>query len=205
MGEQGQVLISYDASSLVIDKLCDRARERHATVACFYFDFAARKEQSPMNALGAVLRQVVEWLEEIPEEITQAYNDHKRALDGRGLQPPDIVKMLQSTVFENPTFICIDGIDECLAKNRVELLNSLNQILRRSPGTRVFMTGRPQIQAEVERHLSGRAIAVRITPRRRDIISYLKYRLDEDATPEAMDSSLEADIMKRVPDDISEM
>jgi len=31
-------------SSLVIDNLCDGGRGDNATIACFYFDFAARKE-----------------------------------------------------------------------------------------------------------------------------------------------------------------
>ena len=39
MEGEGQVLTSCDFSSLVIDSLCDQAREK-AAVACFYFDFA---------------------------------------------------------------------------------------------------------------------------------------------------------------------
>jgi len=203
MGE-GQALTRCDISSLVIDRLCDQARERNATVACFYFDFAASKEQSPTNMLGAVLKELVRGLDGIPEEITQAYNDHKRVTDGRGLQLADIVKMLQTAASEKPTFICIDGLDECVAGYRVKVLDSLNQVLRRSPGTRVFMTGRPQIQPEVERRLSGITVTVPITPQRHDIISFLHSRLDKDTTPGAMDSSLSAYILKEISQDISE-
>ena len=67
------------------------------------------------------------------------------------------------------------------------------------------MTGRPQIQAEIRRHLARRVTSVSITPRRDDIISYLHSRLDEDTTPDAMDSSLKTDILNRIPEDISEM
>ena len=42
------MLISCDISSLVIDDLCNQARGQDATVACFYFDFAVEKEQSPV-------------------------------------------------------------------------------------------------------------------------------------------------------------
>ena len=189
----------------MIDRLYAQAREGNATVAYFYFDFAAKQEQSHGNMLGAILKQVVRGLEEIPAEIKQAYQGQKNAIGWRGPQVVDIMRMLQTAASENPIFICIDGLDECLAKHRVELLNSLNQILRRSPETRVFMTGRPQIQAEVERHLSGRTIVVHITPRRHDVMSYLRCRLDKDETPNAMDSSLEADILKRITDNISEM
>ena len=113
--------------------------------------------------------------------------------------------MLQATADERPTFICIDALDECVAKYRVKLLDSLNQILQRSPGTRVFVTGRPHIQAEVGNRLSGRVITIRITPRKLDIISYLHTRLDEDTRPDAMDNSLKADILRKIPEDISEM
>ena len=109
------------------------------------------------------------------------------------------------TAGERPTFICIDALDECVAKYRVKLLDSLNQILQKSPGTRMFVTGRPHIQAEVENRLSGRVITIRITPRRLDIISYLHTRLDEDTRPDAMDNSLKADILRKIPEDISEM
>jgi len=174
-------------------------------VACFYFDFAAEKEQSPASMLGAVLKQVVSGLEEIPEEIAQAYKDHKKVIDGRGVQLDDIVNMLHTTASKKPTFICIDALDECVAGYRAKVLDSLNLVLQRSPGTRIFVTGRPQIQAEVEKRLPRRVITIRITPRRDDIISYLHARLGEDAKPGAMDSSLKADILKKIPEDVSEM
>ena len=168
--DEEQVLTSCDVSSLVIDKLCDQARSRRAAVSCFYFDFAAQKEQSPTSMMGALLKQVVSGLEEIPRKIAQTYEDHQKVIDGRGLKLADIVKMLQTATSEKPTFICIDALDECVARYRVKILDSINQILRGSPGTRVFVTGRPQIQAEVEKRLSRGAIVMRITPRRHDII-----------------------------------
>jgi len=199
------VLTSCDVSSLVIDWLCDQASGRKAAVACFYFDFAIQKEQSSTSMLGALLKQVVSGLEEIPEEIAQAYKDHTKVIDGRELQLADIMEMLQTTVSEKPTYICIDALDECVAEYRVKILNSLNQILQRSPGTRMFVTGRLHIEAEVRKRLSGRVADIRITPRRHDIINYLHSRLDEDITPDAMDDSLRADILGKIPKDISEM
>ena len=204
--KEGRVLTSCEVSSLVIDWLYDQAGGQRIAVACFYFDFAAQKEQSPTNMLGALQKQVVGGLEEIPKEIVQAYKDHKKVIDGRGLQLADIVKMLQTTASEQPTFICIDALDECAVGYRVKVLDSLNQILRRCPSTRVFVAGRPQIQAEVEKRLSSRRVmAIRIIPQRYDIIGYLHTRLDEDTKLDAMDSSLKADILKKIPEDVSEM
>jgi len=199
-----QALTSRD-SSLVIDNLCDQARVQSVAVTCFCFDFAAQKEQSPTSMLGALLKQVVGGLEGVPVEIVQAYRDQKKVIGGRGPGLSDIVNMLQTTSSEKHTFICIDALDECVAEHRAKLLNSLNKILQKSPGTRIFVTGRPHIQDEIGRRLSGRVTTMRITPRRGDIISYLRSRLDEDTTPDAMDSSLEAEILKKIPEDISEM
>ena len=199
------MLISFDISSLVIDSLCDQARGQNAAVACFYFDFAAQKEQSSTSMFGALLKQAVGGLGEVPEEIARAYEDQKRVIGGRGPQLSDIVKMMQTTSSKKPTFICIDALDECVAEHRVKLLNSLNKILQKSPSTRIFVTGRPHIQDEIEYRLPGRVATIHITPRRGDIIRYLRSRLDEDTTPDAMDSRLEADILKKIPEDISEM
>ena len=199
------MLTSRDISSLVIDSLCDQARERDVAVACFYFDFAAKTEQLPTSMLGALLKQVVGGLGELPGEIAKAYENQKSVLGGRAPRLSDIVGMLQATSSEKRTFICIDALDECGAEYRVKLLNSLNQILQKAPGTRIFATGRPHIQDEVVRRLSGKVTAIRITPKRGDIIRYLHNRLDEDTIPDAMDSSLEEEILTRIPEDISEM
>jgi len=92
-----------------------------------------------------------------------------------------------------------------LARDRVKILDSLNQIIQSSPGTRIFVTGRSHIEAEVMRRFSGRVTAMRITPRRDDVVSYLHRRLEEDTTPDAMDGSIKGDILKKIPDNISEM
>ena len=205
MEDRGQILTSGDISSLVIDSLCDQAREQNTTVACFYFDFAAQKEQTTPNMLGAVLKQLVCGLEETPEEISRAYRDQMSAVGGRGPLLSDIVKMLQTTSSKKRTFICIDALDECTAGNWVKLLDSLNQVLQKSPGARIFVTGRPHIRPEIERCLAGRVKILSISPKRDDITRYLHSRLHEDITRDAMDSSLEADILKKIPEDVSEM
>ena len=205
MEEKGQVLTDRDVSSLVIDRLCDQARGQEVAVACFYFDFAAQREQSSTSMLGALLKQVVNGLEEVPGEIAKAYEDQKKVIGGRRPELSDILKMLQTISSEKLTFICIDAFDECGPEHRVKILDSLHQIRQKSPGTRIFVTGRPHIQDEIGRRIPGRLATIRITPKRDDVIGYLRARLSEDTNPDAMDSSLEADILKKIPNDISEM
>ena len=69
----------------------------------------------------------------------------------------------------------------------------------------MFVTGRPHIEAEVEKRLSRRGTVIRITPQRHDILSYLHRRLEEDPMSDAMDDYLKADIVKKICKDVSEM
>ena len=203
--ESKVLLRSYDARSLVIDALGDWARGKNAAVACFYFDFAAQREQSPTRVLSSLLKQVVQGLEQIPTKITEAFQGEGGVIGGRILGLGEIVEILQDISRSRPTFICIDGLDECLAEYRVRLLDSLKNILHGSPSTRIFLAGRPHVRDEVERHLAGRMVAVSIMPTRDDIIRFLRAKLREDATPEAMDNSLEEDIVRNIPETVSEM
>ena len=199
------MLTSGDASSLVIDSLCNQARGQNTAVACVYFDFAAQNEQSPTSILGSLLKQLVFGLEEIPEEISKAYKDRKNAIGGQRPQISDILNMLKATSARKRAFLCIDALDECATEGRAKLLDSLGQLLQLSPDTRIFVTGRPHILPEIGRSLAGGVTSLSISPKRNDIITYLRSRLAADTTPEAMDSALEADILKKIPRDISDM
>jgi len=174
-------------------------------VACFYFDFAIRGEQSPTKILGSLLRQVVRGLEEIPAKIVQAFRDQEKAIGGRRLGLGEIVEMLQEISSSRPTFICIDALDECVAEHRAKLLDSLGQILDRSPSTRIFLAGRFHILDEVRRFLAWRVAAVSVKPTQDDIILFLRAKLRGDTTPDAMSESLEEDIIKTIPKMGSEM
>jgi len=104
------LLTSCDRSSLVVDKLCDEAIERDTAVTCFYFDFAARKKQSPINMLGSLLRQLVNRFNPIPEAILLEFQNQKKLIGGRGLQISGIVKMFQTIATTMTTFVCIDAL-----------------------------------------------------------------------------------------------
>ena len=189
----------------MIDSLCDQVRGQRAAVACFYFDFAAQQEQSSTSMLGTLLKQLVVGMREVPGEIVQAYEDQKNSIGGRRPRLPDILKMLQNTSSTKRTFICIDALDECVPEHRTKLLDSLNKILQKSPATRIFVTGRPHIQPDITRCLTGRVTSLLISTKRDDIIRYLRSKLEEDIILDAMDSSLEAEILKKIPEDVSEM
>ena len=193
------LLIGYDDSSLVIDKLCDEAAEEDTAVACFYFDFAARNEQSPVNMLGSLLRQLVSGLEEIPEVIVQSFRKEKKVIGGRGLQVSGILSMFQIIAATKRTFICVDALDECVPEHLTVVFESLGQILQWSPNTRIFMTGRPHVRGEVERGLGGVATFIFIQTTEDGVLRFLREKLRKDNAPNTMSSTLEGDIMKSIP------
>ena len=198
------MLTSCDLSSLVIDKMCDEAMERDAAVTCFYFDYAMRKEQSPINVLGSLLRQLANRSEKIPDVIVQEYQNQKKLIGGRAPQVSDILNMFQTIATTIRTFICIDALDECAPEHLVVILDSLGRILRGSRNTRIFMTGRPHVRGDIERRLGEGPIFISIKPAEHDVVRYLHERLRNDTTPEIMTGTLEADILKRIPEASSE-
>ena len=199
------MLTSRDDSSLVVDRLCERTRGQYLPVTCFYFDFAARKVQTATSMLGSLLKQMVSRTGGAPEDIWQALREQKDAISGRRPQLNDIVKILKLITSSQPTFMVIDALDECTTVQRFRLFDSLKEILEKSPGVRIFLTGRPHIRAEIETRLAGRVTSVSLGPARADIVQFLRVRLSEDETPDAMDESLEAEILEKVPGNISEM
>jgi len=145
------LLTDRDSSSVLVDHLCDQVIEQDMVVACFYYDFASREAQTPTNMLGSLVKQLLNGLGEIPGEIVQRFRSQKRAIGGRKLQLPDLVKMFVAVSASQCTFICVDAFDECLPEYQLEVVNALEQILERSPKVQVFMTGRSHIREVVGR------------------------------------------------------
>jgi len=154
--------------------------------------------------LGTILKQLAS-RGGIPEHIREAFREAKKEFGGRGLRVPDMVEILKKTIASLPrVFICIDALDECTAKHRRGLLESLREILRMSPNIRIFLTGRSHIDDEIVKPF-GKALRIPLSPAHADIKRYLEMRLDGDTNPNAMDHELRADIMRIIPEKISEM
>ena len=72
------VLTGYGVSSLVVDWLCDQAKGQSTAVACFYFDFAARKEHSAASMLSSLLKQVVGGWKIFHQKYQRPFENRKR-------------------------------------------------------------------------------------------------------------------------------
>jgi len=200
-------LTSYNSSSLVIDTLCDTARGtgEDIAVAYFYFDTSIQKEQSAASVLGALLKQVVCGLTQMPETIADSFRRHKKFFGGRKLQLPNMVKILGSLSSSQRTFFCLDAVDECAAPDRAKVLLSLKEIIEASPASRVFLTGRPHVGGEVGKRLLGGVALISISPPAGDIVRFIYRKLAEDTALDEMDERLEAEIVEKIPETFSDM
>ena len=197
-------LITSNISSLTIDNLCDEPGEEDIAIAMFYCDFRDQNEQTATNIIGAILKQLV-IRKEVLEHVQEAFQKAQKEVGGRGLLLPDMVRMLKQVVVTLPqVFICVDALDECLPQHLLELLVSLKGVLLESRRTRIFFTGRPQVMADITRHLTG-SVTVPIIPKIHDIERYLEKKLEMDSESDAMSDSLRADILRIIPQRISGM
>ena len=155
--------------------------------------------------LGAILKQVIGGLEHIPKEIEDAFKKSKKQIDGRELEYGEIRKLLVSSLRTlQRSYICIDALDEFPREHRPELFRLLVQIIRESPSTRLFMTGRPHIRDEIKRYFT-RSVEIEIKPTEEDIKKYLSMRLSNDTQPEVMDRDLREEILRTIPEKICGM
>ena len=188
----------------MIDTLCDQAKEEDFAVACLYCDYRVQQDQTTTNMMGALLKQLV-GRGGIPEDIREAFQEAKKVVGGTRLLLEDLMRMLEIAIASFPqVFICIDALDECLPKHLPELLESLRDIARWSPKTRIFLTGRPHVKEAIQRYFA-KAIVIPISPNQHDIRNYLEMRLDRDDEPEAINKDLRADIVRSIVDNMSDM
>ena len=192
------LLTAGNTSSIVIDRLCDEAGEEGLEVAWLYIDYLSQEEQTVTNMMGAILKRLV-CGREIPKEIKKAFHQGRKPLLA------ELIGRLESVMASlPPVFICIDALDECLPKYLPELLESLRDIVREYPTTRIFLTGRPHVSGVIQKYFTG-AVVMPISPNMDDVRNYLEMKLDRDEEPEAMDGELRADIVKVILDKMSDM
>ena len=127
-----------------------------------------------------------------------------RESGGGGSRLMDLLRMLKAAIASiRQVFIYIDALDGCLPMYLAELLESLRDIIREFPKTRIFLTGRPYIRENIQRYFPT-AIVMLVTPKTEDIRNYIEKRLDMDVNPEAMDNDLRAEIMRITQESVSD-
>jgi len=201
------MLTSNKISSLVIDTLRKETRGRDIAVVFLYCDYQTQRDQSAVNMIGGLIRQAALRAPRILSEIKSAFDESKQE-GGDGLQLPDMVKLfVQVTGSIEVVYLCVDALDEMLPQHRLEFLRALRQIVQEAPNVRLFLTGRPYIRAELDKHLTKGAHAIHIVADQGDITRYLSRKMDndDDQDPGLMTVDLKNNIMKIMLEKTSEM
>jgi len=194
-------------SSLVIDTLCDQAYGHNIAVLSLYCDYQAQKDQSAVNMIGGLLRQVALGPAGIVGEIQNAF-DRSRQGGGKGLRLQEMLGLFVNIVGSlERVYICVDAMDELVPEHRSEFLRALRQITREAPNTRLFLTGRPHIRGELDNHLTKGVYTIHIVPDQGDIARYLSRKMDDAGArdPDLMTEDLKNDIMKTMLEKASGM
>ena len=172
-----------------------------------YCDYQAQKDQSAVNMIGSLLGQVALRAVGVVGEIEKVFEKSKLR-GGKGLRLAEMVELFVKTSCSlKRVYICADGMDELVPQHRSEFLRALRQIIQEAPNTRLFLTGRPHIRGELDKHLTRGAYTIHIVPDQGDIILYLSWKMDgdDDRDPNLMTENLRNDIMKIILEKASDM
>ena len=205
--KQFTMLTGSKISSLVIDTLREQTRGQNVAVLPLYCDYQTQKDQSAVNMIGGLLRQVALRAPRIPDEIKCAFHESQRE-GSQGLRLVDMVKLFVKTIGSTRlAHLCVDAVDEVLQQHRSEFLRALRQIIQDAPNVRLFLTGRPYIRGELDKHLTKGAYIIRAMVDQGDITRYLSQKIDhdDDQDPDLMTEDLRGDIMKTMLEKASEM
>jgi len=160
-----------------------------------------------VNMIGSLLRRIALGAVGNIDEIQKSFEKSRQG-GGGGLRLSEMLELFVKTICSlERVYICIDAMDELLPHHRSEFLRALQQIIQEAPNTRFFLTGRPHIRGEHDRHLTRGAYTIHIVPDEGDITRYLSRKMDDDdrRDPDLMTENLRNDIMKIMLEKASDM
>ena len=126
------------------------AQQGEENVAYVYCDYRDQAKQTVVNILGSLLQQLLVNASFVPEAITTLLESPKNK--NQRVEVGDVTKMLTILLpqLNKYSLFCFDALDELEPRTRFALLKALHTDF----GTvRIFLTGRPHIQSEVDRAL----------------------------------------------------
>jgi len=99
----------------------------------FYYNFFAQYEQSTISMLDAILLKPV-GREGIPEHVWEGFRKAREESGPRGLRLPDMVEIVKKAVTSlRRIFVWVDALDERAPKDRWEVPELLQEIVRALP------------------------------------------------------------------------
>ncbi|KJK63626.1 Ankyrin repeats 3 copy [Aspergillus parasiticus SU-1] len=180
-------------SSVVIDSIRGPiTTDSTIGLAYLYGDYRDHKVQTTENILGAIVKQLLVFLSEIPQALLELYQREAK-------QEAPLSKVSAQTFLDvaceqfSKVYICIDALDEL--KDQRTLL----ECLQGRSSMQLFITGRPHIRQTVQKYLKQRQ-EIPIEAHEGDIRRFIDREIGgpNDIEPDAMDEKLRLDIQSKV-------
>lgn len=161
----------------MIDHFLKEATTKKYGVAYMYFEYKEREQQTPMNILASVVRQLAAQIPTLPTEIEALY-DRLESKGGR-LNFEGLYTALTATLKSfDQVFLVFDALDECDARGQRRELLPLFHRMKKS-GASLFVTSR-QYPEDIQESFRD-AAKIELSPKEEDIGAFIQQRIDEDA------------------------
>ena len=187
----------------MIDHLRSQVTEQTTSktgIVCLYADYRDWNNQTLVHILGCFVHQLITGADliHIPDQVMGKLTEVKKK--NAKVEVEDVLAMLILLLQQlDGTFFCIDALDELEPQARRKLLDILsNKLKLGTKTTRLFFTGRPHMQSEVQSFFEIRQEQeVKITANENDIRQYLSHKIEEDrrVNPDAMNEALESEVL----------
>jgi hypothetical protein len=175
-------------------------QEDNTCVSCLYFDYRdeVQRHLSPVNMVGALLKQALSTFSVVPNNVIDALKKKKKEFPTLKLHCA--LELLQIAL-ENfdKTYICIDALDECKDEYQMEFLRSISKIL--NPSTRVFITGRHIVKNTIDKNLirpSTVTITMELEANPSDVRMFIADKISKDAEDMEMTAAFKEEIMDTI-------
>jgi hypothetical protein len=193
----------------VLDHLDTKfSSEERACVACLYCDYRDDKNQTPVNMIGVLLKQVIARLNKsglLPPDTISTLREHLN--EQKSVDLGVACRLLGETAKQLRKFyVCIDALDECNERHRGDFIQALAKISSEcsQPSLiRIFFTARPHIKWEelMKRNPGlGSLDHIRLKAQPEDIRIYVSREIDIDENGNCMNEKLRSEILDRIVD-----
>lgn len=165
-------------------------------VIFIYCDYRDKVNQTLVNLIGSLTKQLILQAGVIPAAVWDTYKTMERMQKPFNLESGEAIIKALLQQFDR-VHICVDALDECQPEARRQLLEFFKTIT----GTvvRLFVTGRPNVEAELATSLADRLISkTPIVANKEDIQIYLSQQISQDRYPEAMDEILRTQMADKI-------
>lgn len=137
------IFASVVVDSLKAAQINKPSRKSRAGVVCLFIEYERQKEQTVRSLTAAILRQLSEQCEMLPESVIDLFEQYGSTIAHTRFE--DISLALTNVMKQFPqVYLIVDALDECTENTRRELLAHLSDQQRKS-GLKILATSRSTI------------------------------------------------------------